>query len=340
LDDLNNPFVEPCQCSGSVKYVHLNCLKEWIHTKYIISIEKNENFLFFIIKPLECDICKSIFPDYINHKNKKYQLIDFEPEFQNYFIMESLTIDKNKNRFLYIISLDNNKILKLGRGNNSDIIIGDLSVSRVHSILILDNKKIYIEDNNSKFATLVLVQSPMLKLTNNLPLYIQIGRTFLDCRIKTPSNIFSCCGVFDTPNMDYYYQQNEKKINSKKYLETKTEIDLYNERNDDPEVINIEEIKENPIENKNLNKIASKASILNKEKLKLKLSLNSNNNEDEKSNKEEQLNMTTYKEYHLMINSNNTSNNTSSNKLGETINDNNEINDEQNESIKLESENK
>ena len=340
LDDLNNPFVEPCQCSGSVKYVHINCLKEWIHTKYIINIEKNENFLFFIIKPLECDICKGIFPDYIKHRNKKYQLIDFEPEFQNYFLMESLTIDKNKNRFLYIISLDNNKILKLGRGNNSDIIIGDLSVSRVHSILILDNKKIYIEDNNSKFATLVLVQSPMIKLTNNLPLYIQIGRTFLDCRIKTPSNIFSCCGVFDTPNMDYYYQQNEKKINSKKYLETKTEIDLYNERNDDPEVINIEEIKENPIENKNLNKIASKASMLNKEKLKLKLSLNSNNNEDEKSNKEEQLNMTTYKEYHLMINSNNTSNNTSSNKLGETINDNNEINDEQNESIKLESENK
>ena len=344
LDDLNNPFVEPCQCSGSVKYVHLNCLKEWIHTKYIISIEKNENFLFFIIKPLECDICKSIFPDYINHKNKKYQLIDFEPEFQNYFIMESLTIDKNKNRFFYIISLDNNKILKLGRGNNSDIIIGDLSVSRVHSILILNNKKIYIEDNNSKFATLVLVQSPIIKLTYNLPLYIQIGRTFLNCRIKAPSNIFSCCGVFDTPNMDYYYQQNERKIDSKKYVEVKTEIDLYNEKDGDSEAINIEGIKENPTDNKNLNKIASKVSILNKEKLKLKLSLNSNNNEDDKSNEDDQLNMTTYKNYRLMINSNNTSNNTSSNKLGETINDNdndnNEINVEQNESIKLESENK
>ena len=333
LDDLNNPFVEPCQCSGSVKYVHLNCLKEWIHTKYIINIERNENFLFFIIKPLECDICKGIFPDYIKHRNKTYQLIDFEPEFQNYFYMESLTIDKNKNKFLYIISLDNNKILKLGRGNNSDIIIGDLSVSRVHSILILDNKKIYIEDNNSKFATLILVQSPMLKLIHNLPLYIQIGRTFLDCRIKAPTNIFSCCGVFDTPNMNYYYQQNERKIGSIKNIET--EIDLYNERDDDSKEINIEEIKENPTDKKNLNKKTSKISIFNKEKLKLKLSLNSNNNEDEKSKEEEQLNMTTYKNYHLMI----TSNNTSSNKLGETINDNYEINGEQNESIKLESEN-
>jgi hypothetical protein len=253
--------------------------------------------------------------------------------------MESLTIDKNKNRFFYIISLDNNKILKLGRGNNSDIIIGDLSVSRVHSILILNNKKIYIEDNNSKFATLVLVQSPMIKLTYNLPLYIQIGRTFLNCRIKAPSNIFSCCGVFDTPNMDYYYQQNERKIDSKKYVEVKTEIDLYNEKDGDSEAINIEGIKENPTDNKNLNKIASKVSILNKEKLKLKLSLNSNNNEDDKSNEDDQLNMTTYKNYRLMINSNNTSNNTSSNKLGETINDNNEINGEQDESIKLESEN-
>jgi hypothetical protein len=254
--------------------------------------------------------------------------------------MESLTIDKNKNRFLYIISLDNNKILKLGRGNNSDIIIGDLSVSRVHSILILDNKKIYIEDNNSKFATLVLVQSPMLQLIDNLPLYIQVGRTFLDCRIKAPSNIFSCCGVFDTPNMNYYFQQNERKMSSIKKVEAKTEIDLYNERDADSEERNIEEIKENPTDKKILNKITSKVSILNnKEKLKLKLSLNSNNNEDEKSNEEEQINMTTYKNYHLMINSNNTSNNTSSNKLGETINDNNEINGEQTESIKLESEN-
>lgn len=341
LDDLNNPFVEPCQCSGSVKYVHLNCLKEWIHTKYIINIEKNENFLFFIIKLLECDICKGIFPDYIKHKNKIYQLIDFEPEFQNYFIMESLTIDKNKNRFVYVISLDNNKILKLGRGNNSDIIIGDLSVSRVHSILILDNKKIYIEDNNSKFATLILFQSPMIKLTHNLPLYIQIGRTFMDCRIKAPSSIFSCCGVFDTPNMNYYYQQNERKIESKKNVTVKTEIDLDNERDEDSEVINIEGIKENPADKKNLNKITSKGSIFNnKEKLKLKLSLNSNNNDDDKSNEDEQLNMTTYKKYHLMINSNNTSNNTSSNKLGETINDNIEINGEQNESINLENENK
>ena len=340
INDIDNPFVEPCQCSGSVKYVHLNCLKEWIHTKYIINIEKNENFLFFIIKPLECDICKSIFPDYIKHNNKSYQLIDFEPEFQNYFIMESLTLDKNKNRFLYLISLDKNKILKLGRGNDSDIIIGDLSVSRVHSVLILDNKKIYIEDNNSKFATLVLVQTPMLKLTNNLPLYIQIGRTFLDCRIKTTSNIFSCCGVFDTPNMNYYYQQNERRIDSNKKATVKTEIDLYNERDGDSDVINIEGIKENPTDEKNLNKIASKNSIFNKEKLKLKLSLNSNNNDEEKSNEDEQLNMTTYKKYHLMINSNNTS----SNKLGETINDNTENNIENNnennnESIKLESEN-
>ena len=174
----------------------------------------------------------------------------------------------------------------------------------------------------------------MLKLIHNLPLYIQIGRTFLDCRIKAPSNIFSCCGVFDTPNMNYYYQQNERKIGSIKNVEAKTEIDLYKERDDDSEEINIEGINENPTDKKNLNKITSKVSILNN-KEKLKLSLNSNNNEDEKSNEEEQLNMTTYKNYHLMINSNNTS----SNKLGETINDNNEINGEQTESIKLESEN-
>ena len=28
-EEIDNPLVQPCICSGSMKYIHLNCLKKW-----------------------------------------------------------------------------------------------------------------------------------------------------------------------------------------------------------------------------------------------------------------------------------------------------------------------
>ena len=29
-DEIENPIIQPCHCSGSCKYIHLKCLKQWI----------------------------------------------------------------------------------------------------------------------------------------------------------------------------------------------------------------------------------------------------------------------------------------------------------------------
>ena len=28
-----NPFITPCKCTGSMKYIHLKCLREWTDSK-------------------------------------------------------------------------------------------------------------------------------------------------------------------------------------------------------------------------------------------------------------------------------------------------------------------
>ena len=55
--DSKNPLVQPCKCSGSMKYIHLNCLKQWLFTKSCTRLEKKTNFSIFIIKPVECELC-------------------------------------------------------------------------------------------------------------------------------------------------------------------------------------------------------------------------------------------------------------------------------------------
>ena len=38
----DNPLVHPCICSGSMKYIHLKCLKHWINTRSFEKVESNE----------------------------------------------------------------------------------------------------------------------------------------------------------------------------------------------------------------------------------------------------------------------------------------------------------
>ena len=241
LEYYDNPLVQPCKCSGSLKYIHLNCLKQWLNTKSCIKIESNNNFSFFLIKPVECELCKTKFPDFIRHNGKLYEILDFKSEFDNYFTIESLTLDKNNTKFFYVVNLDKNVKLKIGRGKDSQLTLGDISVSRVHATLTIENKNIYIEDNNSKFGTLIFMQTPSIKLVNNLPLFIQVGRTFLDCRIKKIEKLFSCCQIFDSPNLNHYHIQNEKNLMAQKMVTIKNEKD----EEENEKEINDNENKEN-----------------------------------------------------------------------------------------------
>ena len=244
-DEIENPLVQPCQCSGSCKYIHLKCLKQWINTKSCLKVDQNDFCSVFVFTESECELCKAKLPDLVNHNGKLYSLLDFSDEFKNYLILESLTLDKENNKFLYVISLDKNGDIKVGRGQLCDILLSDVSVSRVHCILTIDGKNIYIHDNDSKFGTLVLIQSPSIKLAENLPLNVQVGRTYLNFLLKKDSKIFSCCGVSENSNYFYYHKQNERVIETNRIFTVKNEMD-----NDSSEV----EEKNSKI-NKNENKI-------------------------------------------------------------------------------------
>ncbi len=57
-------------------------------------------------------------------------------------------------------------IYRVGRGNDVNMRITDISVSRTHAYITMVDGKSYIEDANSKFGTLMLLQKP-IALPNN-----------------------------------------------------------------------------------------------------------------------------------------------------------------------------
>ena len=207
-----NPLIQACTCDGSLKYVHLACLRQWISTHSCVRIDKNENCAIFLIKPVECELCKTKFPDYIKHLDKMYPLLDFSNEYESYLSLESLTLDKHKNKFIYVISLAKSGKIKAGRGSEANILLSDISVSRVHCFMIVENKNVFLEDNNSKFGTLILMQNKRLKLSQELPLFVQIGRTFCQITVKKKFKFFNCCEADEKYSIYSYYNQNEKYI--------------------------------------------------------------------------------------------------------------------------------
>ena len=259
-DELENPIVQPCHCSGSCKYIHLNCLKQWINTKSCLKIDQNEFCSVFIFTETECELCKAKLPDLVEHKGNLYSLLDFSDEFLNYLILESITLDKENNKFLYVLSLDKDEEIKVGRGQVCDILLSDVSVSRIHCLISVEGKNVYIKDNNSKFGTLILVQAEKIKMTEDLPLYMQVGRTLFNF-ISKSGNIFGCCGVSENPNYLYYYRQNEKVINNVFTVKTEENKNYDNESNN-------EEIKEKD-DNESKNKDEEKKNNIIEEIIKI-----------------------------------------------------------------------
>ena len=254
-----NPLLQPCTCSGSMKYIHLNCLKTWINTSVNIKLESSEYCNIYSYKPAECELCKTTFPDFVRHKGKLYEILDFYNNYSSFLIFECLTSDKIQNKFMYVVNLDiPNNIINIGRGHNSHVLLNDISVSRLHCFLKINKrtKKLHLSDNNSKFGTLALIQTNHLILVPDLALHLQVGRSYLKILIKKYVSFFNCCGVSEKKNSDFYYLQNndEEKFGNK--LTVKTENETTDEKENENKLVDIKE------EKKDINFMKTKINLM------------------------------------------------------------------------------
>ena len=272
IDGKNNPLIKPCKCSGSMKYIHYGCLLHWLKTKVLIS--NNGFFSIYSLQLIECELCKKKLPNYIRHKNKIYNLLDLEKKFDdefkkpknkkendgdinifnqkknqndyNYIIFDTVTPDKKDNRYRYLVKYEKNNIMKIGRALEMQLILNDISVSRNHCQLKLEEDgSIFLEDNNSKFGTLVLIQAENLEILKGNILTVQVGTNFLNFELNKKKNLFGCC---DAEEIDIKHSY--EKINYKAIKYDKTN-EILNESITPINSDNEEEEKKKDMSNKN-----------------------------------------------------------------------------------------
>ena len=95
-----------------------------------------------------------------------------------------MPLDKNTSRMTFTLTVSNaKKEFKLGRGHESEVRINDISVSRCHAIIKYQEDGFYIEDNISKFGTIILMKEKVPLLQDHT-LAVQVGRTVVSFTIR------------------------------------------------------------------------------------------------------------------------------------------------------------
>ena len=79
--------------------------------------------------------------------------------------MESLALEKNSSRTIHVLAFNQiNDQFTMGRGHESQVRVNDISVSRTHALIKHRENGIYLQDNKSKFGTLVLMRNDSVEL--------------------------------------------------------------------------------------------------------------------------------------------------------------------------------
>ena len=261
---IENPLIYPCTCKGSMKYIHYECLKNWLNSKIETDISglNETNIITYSTKDICCELCKSKFPDYVKYKGKLYNISFYKPKFSEYIIFESMRVDKNHNKYIHIVSFTDRNILNVGRASDCEFSLPELSVSRFHCMLYRHKGELYLEDNKSKFGSLILVQNNNLLMNDYLPLKLQINKTYIKLRMNLPL-FFTCCNANTRELKKYDYQkQNATSLDILATFvikENDSELNIDDEEDEKSLIDN-----ETKNKNKKINKKVKKVVIKNK----------------------------------------------------------------------------
>lgn len=144
----------------------------------------SENFTTFYWKKFNCEICHHKYAMQVKANGRSYNIAEYEKPEGSFLVLESLEQEKNASRIVHVIKPSEIKqTFKLGRGHEADLRINDISVSRCHAFIKFKKGRFLLEDNMSKFGTLVLIKDAV-PIVPNFNKAMQIGRTVVNFSIK------------------------------------------------------------------------------------------------------------------------------------------------------------
>ncbi|OEH78022.1 FHA domain-containing protein [Cyclospora cayetanensis] len=223
-----DPLISPCDCKGSIRFVHLECLRHWI-TGRLNFHEQQQKPIF--VRQLLCELCKIPYPTAINYNNKRLQVVTVPKTEPPFLVLENMVGSHQKG--VHVISMSAKKDLKLvrvpaaegvwgwlwmmcvfclilrpprmGRGHESDVRIPDVSISRYHATIRFVDGAFQLEDHNSKFGTLVSLRKAFA--VGDSVAALQVGRSVVKLSVDcSAANEEAVVEISDVPASTHFLQ--------------------------------------------------------------------------------------------------------------------------------------
>mmetsp|Transcript_8546 Transcript_8546/g.27333 ORF Transcript_8546/g.27333 Transcript_8546/m.27333 type:complete len:438 (-) Transcript_8546:51-1364(-) len=156
-----NPLLNLCQCTGTVKYVHLQCLQRWMQPEGSSAVNTH------------CPICKAKYPE------SAQAMMIHSPA----IMLESWSNHRTL-KLRHWISFNRHSTASLGRfSEHNDVSIPDHSVSGEHAFIIHQNGQFWLHDRESSNGTFIRLRAP-LKLAFGESLQMKMGKSLLSLHAK------------------------------------------------------------------------------------------------------------------------------------------------------------
>jgi pSer/pThr/pTyr-binding forkhead associated (FHA) protein len=181
----DDPLLAPCKCKGSVKHVHLSCLRHWVKDRLGLA----NGDAPFVYNHLSCELCKTAYSTKIQIGQQTIPLIEVSSSFA---VLESVSDGR-----LSVLPFVDGKSIKVGRGHDCDMNIHDTSISRMQAIIEQREDHFVLTDKESRFGTYVKITKPW-SLDVDKEVTVQVGRTLLTLTAKKIHDIASA-DEFMTP---------------------------------------------------------------------------------------------------------------------------------------------
>lgn len=156
-----NPLLNLCQCSGTVKYVHLLCLQRWMQPEGSSAVNTH------------CPICKAKYPE------SAQAMMIHSPA----IMLESWSNHRTL-KLRHWISFTRHSTASLGRfAEQNDVSFPDHSVSGEHAFIIHQDGQFWLHDRESSNGTFVRLRAP-LKLAFGESLQMKMGKSLLSLHVR------------------------------------------------------------------------------------------------------------------------------------------------------------
>eukprot|EP00917_Polyrhabdina_sp_WS-2016_P029375 GHVP01062610.1.p1 GENE.GHVP01062610.1~~GHVP01062610.1.p1 ORF type:complete len:538 (+),score=93.58 GHVP01062610.1:24-1616(+) len=199
-EDPDNPLVVPCNCSGSLKYIHLACIRMWLQTR----LQATSHTMFW--RPLQCETCHETFRSkiYFTRNNEKVEVEIFETPRPDcpYAVLLPKVSESEVANGVYLLTFTKSRVCTFGRSQHMQFRMTDISVSRQHATLTFHDpqtngpfphfdihnpgttgdsgSKIFLlQEAGSKFGTLLLLRNGIRISSVTENICIQLGSTVI-----------------------------------------------------------------------------------------------------------------------------------------------------------------